>query len=124
MESRSLLCTCTRGPKKATRAALFFCTTAVCRSQPVVVTHVCFCPSRNPGLAQKVGIGNGMATAVAFALRHGDHPLYRSSLRSVVSINGYTSVDSQLAAILHSSLNTFATLPATRPDLPVSLMSR
>ncbi|CAM9344055.1 unnamed protein product, partial [Hapterophycus canaliculatus] len=71
-----------------------------------------------------VGIGNGMATAAAFALSYGDHPLYRSSLRSVVSINGFSSVDSQLAAILHSSLNAFATLPPTRPDLPVSFMSR
>eukprot|EP00903_Cladosiphon_okamuranus_P006198 g6095.t1 len=71
-----------------------------------------------------VGIGNGMATAAAFALRYGDHPLYRSSLRSVVSINGFSSVDSQLAAVLHSSLNAFATLPPTRPDLPVSFMSR
>ncbi|CAM9632139.1 unnamed protein product [Scytosiphon promiscuus] len=71
-----------------------------------------------------VGIGNGMATAAAFALSYGDHPLYRSSLRSVVSINGFSSVDSQLAAILHSSLNAFATLPSTRPDLPVSFMSR
>ncbi|CAN0459140.1 unnamed protein product [Ectocarpus sp. 12 AP-2014] len=71
-----------------------------------------------------VGIGNGMATAAAFALRYGDHPLYRSSIRSVVSINGFSSVDSQLAAILHSSLNAFATLPPARPDLPVSFMSR
>lgn len=65
-----------------------------------------------------------MATAAAFALRYGDHPLYRSSLRSVVSINGFSSVDSQLAAVLHSSLNAFATLPPTRPDLPISFMSR
>ncbi|CAN0252569.1 unnamed protein product, partial [Ectocarpus sp. 12 AP-2014] len=71
-----------------------------------------------------VGIGNGMATAAVFALRYGDHPLYRSSIRSVVSINGFSSVDSQLAAILHSSLNAFATLPPARPDLPVSFMSR
>ncbi|CAM9386908.1 unnamed protein product [Ectocarpus sp. 6 AP-2014] len=71
-----------------------------------------------------VGIGNGMATAAAFALRYGDHPLYRSSIRSIVSINGFSSVDSQLAAILHSSLNAFATLPPARPDLPVSFMSR
>ncbi|CAB1116477.1 unnamed protein product [Ectocarpus sp. CCAP 1310/34] len=71
-----------------------------------------------------VGIGNGMATAAAFALRYGDHPLYRSSIRSVVSINGFSSVDSQLAAILHSSLNAFATLPPARPDLPVLFMSR
>eukprot|EP00752_Nemacystus_decipiens_P014642 g13039.t1 len=71
-----------------------------------------------------VGIGNGMATAAAFALRYGDHPLYRSSLRSIVSINGFSSVDSQLAAVLHSSLNAFATLPPARPDLPVSFLSR
>lgn len=71
-----------------------------------------------------MGIGNGMATAAAFALRYGDHPLYRSSLRSVVSINGFSSVDSQLAAVLHSSLNAFATLPPARPDLPVSFLSR
>lgn len=78
---------------------------------------------RSVGFTQ-VGIGNGMATAAAFALRYGDHPLYRSSLRSVVSINGFSSVDPQLAAVLHSSLNAFATLPPARPDLPVSFMSR
>lgn len=72
----------------------------------------------------QVGIGNGTAIAIAFALRYGDHPLYRSSLRSVVSINGFSSVDAQLAAVLHSSVKVFAALPPTRPDLPVSFMSR
>lgn len=78
-------------------------------------------PRRPP---QQLGIGNGTAIAIAFAIRYGDHPLYRSSLRSIVSINGFSSVDGQLAAILHSSANAFATLPANRPDLPVSFMSR
>lgn len=71
-----------------------------------------------------MGIGNGAAIAAAFALRYSDHPLYRSSLRSVVSINGFASVDAQLAAVLHSSVNAFATLPSARPDLPVFFMSR
>lgn len=72
----------------------------------------------------QLGIGNGTVIATAFALRYGDHPLYSSSLRSVVSINGFSSVDAQLAAVLHSSVNAFATLPPSRADLPVSFMSR
>ena len=48
----------------------------------------------------------------------------RASLRSVVSLNGFTTPDSQLAAVLHSSINVFETLPENRPDLPVSYFSK
>ncbi|CAM9575237.1 unnamed protein product, partial [Discosporangium mesarthrocarpum] len=70
-----------------------------------------------------VGIGNGVAIAAAFALRYGSHPLYRGSLRSLVSFNGFISVDSQLAAVLHASINAFESFPPHRPDLPVSYIS-
>ena len=54
-----------------------------------------------------VGIGNGMAIASAFAARYGQLRQYRNSLRGLVSINGFTTPDSQLSAILHSSINVF-----------------
>ena len=41
-----------------------------------------------------------------------------------MSINGYTSVDAQLAAIMHSSINVFKAFPSGRPDLPVSYFTQ
>ncbi|CAM9848733.1 unnamed protein product, partial [Choristocarpus tenellus] len=71
-----------------------------------------------------IGIGNGVAIAAAFALRYSGHPLYRGSLRSLVSLNGFVAVDAQLAAVLHASINAFNTFPPLRPDLPVSYFAR
>lgn len=71
-----------------------------------------------------VGIGNGAPIAAAFALRWGQDPLYKSSLRSVVSINGFLYPDPQLSAILHSASQIFESTPHSRPDIPVSFWSR
>ena len=41
-----------------------------------------------------------------------------------VSLNGFTSVDAQLAAVLHSAAKVFASFPENRPDLPVSYFTK
>jgi hypothetical protein len=69
-----------------------------------------------------VGVGQGGATALSFAVRFGD--VYAATLRSVVMVNSFANVDSQLSAILHSSVNVFSCFPGTRPDLPVNYFSR
>jgi pimeloyl-ACP methyl ester carboxylesterase len=69
-----------------------------------------------------VGIGQGGSVALAFAVRHG--PSYPRCLRSLALINSFASVDSQLAAILHSSVNVFSCFPPSRPELPVTYFSR
>lgn len=71
-----------------------------------------------------VGIGNGASIAMAFCHKYGASMHYRDSLRSLVTINGFASVDPQLAAILHSTINVYSSLPDNRPDLPVSYFSR
>lgn len=53
----------------------------------------------------QVGVGNGANIASAFAARHGY--LYESSLRAIVVINGFASVDPLLAGVLHSCINVF-----------------
>lgn len=49
-----------------------------------------------------VGFGNGASIAASFAQRWSSDPLYASSIRSIVSINGFLYPDPQLSAILHS----------------------
>lgn len=71
-----------------------------------------------------VGIGSGLPLAAAFAAKHGRLPRYRRSLRSLVSINGFCSVDPQLAAVLHSAKKVFGSFPENRPDLPVSYWTK
>ena len=71
-----------------------------------------------------IGIGNGLPIALAFAEKYAHLPQYSGTLRSIISINGFTSVDPQLASILHSSLNVFKAFPSDRPDLPVSYFTR
>lgn len=71
-----------------------------------------------------VGIGNGSNIAVAFLQKYLYHPLYRESLRSFVSINGFLHLDGQLSSILHSSETLFESTPQNRPDIPVSYWSR
>jgi len=44
-----------------------------------------------------VGIGHGAMIASAFAVKYGKHESYKRSIRSLVSINGYSSVDSQVS---------------------------
>ncbi|CAM9255759.1 unnamed protein product, partial [Ectocarpus fasciculatus] len=71
-----------------------------------------------------VGFGNGAAIAAAFAQRWGSDPLYSSSIRSVVSVNGFLYPDAQLSAILHSAQQLFETTPHSRPDIPVSYWAK
>ncbi|GLD95050.1 hypothetical protein PINS_up003675 [Pythium insidiosum] len=71
-----------------------------------------------------VGFGNGANVAAAFALHYGRHASYRADLQSLVLLNGFASVDTQLAAILHSTANVFACLPPSRPDLPVTFFCK
>jgi pimeloyl-ACP methyl ester carboxylesterase len=47
-------------------------------------------------------IGNGASIGAAFALKYGSDPLYASSLRSLISVNGILYPDPQLTSILHS----------------------
>ncbi len=49
---------------------------------------------------------------------------YSFTLKGLVLANSHAYLDSQLAAIYHSSLNVFACFPPDRPDLPVSYFSR
>lgn len=62
--------------------------------------------------------------ACVWVRRYGASPCYADSLRSLVCVNGYSTADAQLSAILHSSINVFSSLPDNRPDLPVSYFSR
>ena len=71
-----------------------------------------------------IGFGHGSLIASSFAVKYGKHESYRRSLRSLVSINGFSSVDSQLAAIIHSSVNVFKAFPQNRPDLPVAFFTQ
>jgi pimeloyl-ACP methyl ester carboxylesterase len=71
-----------------------------------------------------MGVGNGANVATALALRHGKEPAYRDTMRGLVMLNAFARVDSQLAAVLHSSINVFSCFPPTRPDLPVSYFTR
>ena len=71
-----------------------------------------------------LGIGNGANIATALALRHGRKGPLAKSMRGLVLMNGFARVDSQLSAVLHSSVNVFSCFPPTRPDLPVSYFTR
>jgi pimeloyl-ACP methyl ester carboxylesterase len=71
-----------------------------------------------------VGIGNGATIAGAFSQRWGGDSRYRSSLRSLVSVNGFLYPDSQLTSILHSATQLFESTPHNRPDIPISYWSR
>ncbi|GMF43018.1 unnamed protein product [Phytophthora fragariaefolia] len=69
-----------------------------------------------------VGFGNGANVATCYTVLYGKS--YDEYLQSLALFNGFASVDSQLAAVLHSTVNVFACLPPTRPDLPVSFFSK
>ncbi|KAE9112432.1 hypothetical protein PF010_g10443 [Phytophthora fragariae] len=69
-----------------------------------------------------VGFGNGANVATCYTVLYGKS--YDDYLQSLALFNGFSSVDSQLAAVLHSAVNVFACLPPTRPDLPVSFFSK
>lgn len=69
-----------------------------------------------------VGIGFGGSIALSFASRHAAS--FRGCLSGITLVNSFAHVDSQLAAILHSSVNVFSCFPATKPDLPLTYFSR
>ena len=70
-----------------------------------------------------IGIGNGVSVLLGFLDRYGGDEAIGTTLKSLVSINGYASIDAQLAGILHSAKNAFQSFPPNRPDLPISYLS-
>jgi len=46
------------------------------------------------------------------------------SLRGILSVNGWSFLDSYLAGVMHDCINVFQCAPPTRPDLPVYFFSR
>ena len=72
-----------------------------------------------------VGVGFGGNVALSFVSRYAlKSSVYLASLAGMTLCNAFAHVDSQLAAILHSSVNVFSCFPATKPDLPLSYFSR
>ncbi|CAM9217533.1 unnamed protein product, partial [Hapterophycus canaliculatus] len=71
-----------------------------------------------------LGIGNGASIAAAFACHHAAKSKWKPTLRSLACVNGFATVDAQLAAVLHSAQRAFQCFPPERPDLPVSFWSR
>ncbi len=67
------------------------------------------------------GNGNGANVAACTAMRY--QPEF-PGMRALVASNLFLHVDTQLAGILHDSVNVFACSPATRLDLPVYYFSR
>ena len=71
-----------------------------------------------------LGFGNGANIGACFASDYGSSAYYINALQGLVSVNGFAHIDTQLAAVLHSSVNVFSCFPPARPDLPVSYFSR
>ena len=70
-----------------------------------------------------IGIGNGLSIALFFATKYRCGFDSHNTLKSIVSINGFVSVDDNLAGILHSMRNSFSAFPPNRPDMPISYFS-
>ena len=92
-----------------------------------------------------IGIGNGVSVLLSLLDKYGSSNLFKltgssalgdggggsavgdgsgdSILKSLISINGFATIDAQLAGILHSAKNAFRSFPANRPDLPISYLS-
>jgi hypothetical protein len=68
-----------------------------------------------------VGFGNGGNLATCLAIQYGR---YWPTLKSIVLVNSFAKIDTQLAGILHGALNLFSCLPPNRPDLPLSYFSK
>ncbi|ETV70099.1 hypothetical protein, variant [Aphanomyces astaci] len=66
-----------------------------------------------------VGYGNGGPVCLHYALHAPS-----SSLRALVSVNGFAYVDSTLATFLHDAIKVFSCSPPSRPDLPVYYHTR
>jgi CheY-like chemotaxis protein/pimeloyl-ACP methyl ester carboxylesterase len=66
-----------------------------------------------------LGYGHG-ASVLSFYASHYNIP----NLRGLISINGWSFLDSYLAGAMHDCINVFQAAPASRPDLPVYFFSR
>lgn len=66
-----------------------------------------------------LGYGHG-ASILSFYASHYNIP----NLRGLITINGWSFLDSYLAGAMHDCLNVFQAAPASRPDLPVYFFSR
>ena len=72
-----------------------------------------------------IGFGNGASVAACLAASGvRSSAAWSTQLRGLLVVNGFTHVDPQLAAILHSSSNVFSCFPEDRPDLPISYCQR
>ena len=71
-----------------------------------------------------VGIGGGLSVAISFHNLFKDSSVVTRSVKSIVSINGYATMDPQITAILHATLNAFRSFPINRPDLPISFYAK
>lgn len=66
-----------------------------------------------------LGYGHGMSVA-AFYAAHYNVP----NLRGIISVNGWSYLDSYVAGVMHDAINIFECAPPSRPDLPVYFFSR
>lgn len=66
-----------------------------------------------------LGYGHG-ASLLSFYASHYNIP----NLRGLITINGWSFLDSYLAGAMHDCINVFQAAPASRPDLPVYFFSR
>ena len=66
-----------------------------------------------------LGYGHGVSVATFYAA-HYNVP----NLRGIISINGWSFLDSYIAGVMHDSINIFECAPPSRPDLPVYFFSR
>ena len=66
-----------------------------------------------------LGYGHGTSIAQFYASH------YRvPNLRGIISVNGWSYLDSYLAGVMHDCINIFQCSPPSRPDLPVYFFSR
>lgn len=72
-----------------------------------------------------VGVGFGGNIALSLMGKHvTSSPDLRNAVSGITLINSFANVDSQLAAILHSSVNVFSCFPPSKPELSLSYFSR
>lgn len=66
-----------------------------------------------------LGFGNGGSIATCYA-----SGFPSPNLRSLVLVNAFCYIDSNLSSILHDCMNIFSCSPASRPDVPIYFYSR
>mmetsp|Transcript_18106 Transcript_18106/g.55073 ORF Transcript_18106/g.55073 Transcript_18106/m.55073 type:complete len:1145 (+) Transcript_18106:2007-5441(+) len=73
------------------------------------------------------GIGYGFNICAQFATQYCNNPGAIDAslcLKGLISVNGFTKVDGQYAAIMHALNAALLKFPNDRPDLPISYFSR